>query len=386
MSQFAQGPPVEADVEFRLYGPSIETLQDLGDELRLRLAEHPGVLHTQATMGRGEPKLWLDADEARLAGLSLSDIATQLQGSLEGTLGGSVIEDLEELDVRIRFEDERRRDLFDIRSTPLTAAGRPGWTPLSVLGELVLRPEVSAITRHDGLRANLIYGYTQNDALAIDVTDDVLTQLEETGFFLPSGYRLSIGGDAEDENKAIGNLMIYLPVLLTLMIATIVLSFRSVRLAGVLGVVAIQSVGLALLATWAYGFPVSFTTILGTLGLIGVALNDSIVVLAAIRSNPAARRGEVEAMADEVMGTLRHVISTTLTTVGGFLPLLIFVGGDFWPPLAIVLAGGLSGATILAVVFVPAAYRLVMTTSFSFRWLTEARRLGPLFSAKSVES
>ena len=388
VSQFAQGPPVEADVEFRLYGPSIETLQDLGDELRLRLAEHPGVLHTQATMGRGEPKLWLDADEdeARLAGLTLSDIATQLQGGLEGTLGGSVIEDLEELDVRIRFEDERRSDLFDIRSTQLTAADRQGWTPLSVLGELVLRPEVSAITRHDGLRANLIYGYTRNDALAIDVTDDVLTQLEETGFFLPSGYRLSIGGDAEDENKAIGNLMIYLPVLLTLMIATIVLSFRSVRLAGVLGVVAIQSIGLALLATWAYGFPVSFTTILGTLGLIGVALNDSIVVLAAIRANPAARRGEVEAMADEVVGTLRHVISTTLTTVGGFLPLLIFVGGDFWPPLAIVLAGGVSGATILAVVFVPAAYRLVMTASFDFRWLTEVRRLAPLFSAKRVES
>ena len=388
LSQFAQGPPVEADVEFRLYGPSIETLQNLGDELRLRLAEHPGVLHSQATMGRGEPKLWLDAneDEARLAGLSLSDIATQLQGSLEGTLGGSVIEDSEELDVRIRFEDERRRQLFDIASTPLTAAGRSGWTPLSVLGELALRPEVSALTRHDGLRANLIHGYTRNGALAIDVTDDVLTELEESGFLLPSGYRLAIGGDAEEENKALGNLMIYLPVLLTLMVATIVLTFRSVRLAVVLGVVAVQSIGLGLLATWAYGFPVSFTTILGTLGLIGVALNDSIVVLAAIRSNPAARRGEVEAMADEVVGTLRHVISTTLTTVGGFLPLLIFVGGDFWPPLAIVLAGGVSGATILAVVFVPAAYRLVMTASFDFRWLTELGRFAPLFSTKRVQS
>ena len=386
LSQFAQGPPVEADVEFRLYGPSIETLQNLGDELRLRLAEHPGVLHSQATMGRGEPKLWLDANEARLADLSLSDIATQLQGSLEGTLGGSVIEDSEELDVRIRFEDERRRQLFDIASTPLTAAGRSGWTPLSVLGELALRPEVSALTRHDGLRANLIHGYTRNGALAIDVTDDVLTELEESGFLLPSGYRLAIGGDAEEENKALGNLMIYLPVLLTLMVATIVLTFRSVRLAVVLGVVAVQSIGLGLLATWAYGFPVSFTTILGTLGLIGVALNDSIVVLAAIRSNPAARRGEVEAMADEVVGTLRHVISTTLTTVGGFLPLLIFVGGDFWPPLAIVLAGGVSGATILAVVFVPAAYRLVMTASFDFRWLTELGRFAPLFSTKRVQS
>ncbi len=64
------------------------------------------------------------------------------------------------------------------------------WTPLSVLGELALRPEVSAITRHDGLRANLIHGYTRNGALAIDVTNDVLAELEESGFFLPSGYRL----------------------------------------------------------------------------------------------------------------------------------------------------------------------------------------------------
>jgi multidrug efflux pump subunit AcrB len=56
---------------------------------------------------------------------------------------------------------------------------------------------------------------------------------------------------------------------------------------------------------------------------------------------------------------MRHVVSTTLTTIGGFLPLLIFVGGDFWPPLAIVLAGGVVGSTILAVTFIPAAYLLV---------------------------
>ena len=97
----------------------------------------------------------------------------------------------------------------------------------------------------------MIHGYTRNGALAIDVTDDVFTELEESGFLLPSGYRLAIGGDAEEENKALGNLMIYLPVLLTLMVATIVLTFRSVRLAVVLGVVAIQSIGLGLLATWA---------------------------------------------------------------------------------------------------------------------------------------
>ena len=58
------------------------------------------------------------------------------------------------------------------------------------------------------------------------------------------------------------------------------------------------------------------------------------------------------------MDTSRHVVSTTLTTIGGFLPLLLFTGGDFWPPLAIVLAGGISGATILALFAVPTLYSL----------------------------
>jgi multidrug efflux pump subunit AcrB len=132
-----------------------------------------------------------------------------------------------------------------------------------------------------------------------------------------------------------------------------------VRLALVLGAVAGLSVGLALLATWSISFPISFNTILGTFGLIGVALNDSIVVIASIREDARARRGNIDAIVAQALACSRHVISTTLTTIGGFLPLLIFVGGEFWPSLAIVLAGGVGGATLLALVFVPAAYALL---------------------------
>ena len=89
---------------------------------------------------------------------------------------------------------------------------------------------------------------------------------------------------------------------------------------------------------------------------MGVALNDSIVVLASIRGNPRAADGDLDAVAAEAMGCLRHVISTTLTTIGGFVPLLVFVGGSFWPSLAIVLAGGVAGATLLAIGFIPPAY------------------------------
>ncbi len=97
---------------------------------------------------------------------------------------------------------------------------------------------------------------------------------------------------------------------------------------------------------------------MGTLGLIGLAFNNSIVVLAAIRADPEAKAGDGPAIAEQVIGTTRHILSTTLTTIGGFLPLLIIVGGDFWPSLAIVLAGGVGGSMILALVFVPAVYVL----------------------------
>jgi multidrug efflux pump subunit AcrB len=233
------------------------------------------------------------------------------------------------------------------------------WIPLAALGNLNLRLETSGITHFNGVRVNTILGFTRSGTLPIDITQDVMKRLKDQGLTLPTGYRIEIGGDAEQEEKALGNLQIYLPVLLVLMVATIVLSFKSVRLAIVLGVVAFMSIGLGLLATRISGFPVSFNTILGTAGLIGLALNDSIVVMAAIRSNPAARAGNHQALVSEVIGCMRHVISTTLTTIGGFLPLLIFVSGDFWPPLAIVLAGGVVGSTILAVMFTPAAYLLV---------------------------
>ena len=138
------------------------------------------------------------------------------------------------------------------------------------------------------------------------------------------------------------------------------LSFRSVRIAGILLVVAPLSVGFGLLATWAMGFPLSFNTILGSLGLMGLAFNSSIVVLASIRGDDAARAGDPGAIAARVMGSGRHLVSTTLTTIGSFLPLLVFIGGEFWPPLAIVLAGGVGGSTLLAVFFTPAAYRVLL--------------------------
>lgn len=385
VTKFAQGPPANADVEIRIVGPSIKQLQQLGDEVQRRLAEHPEIVHAESTLTRGEPKLWFRPDEkaVRAAGIDLSSVADQLQTSLEGLIGGTMLEAVEELPVRVRVPGETRSQIDTIEDLRIVGANG-AMIPLRAIGTFELKSETGAITRRNGERANYVRGYAAAGALAIDITNDILTSLEEDGFQLPTGYRLQIGGESENQADAVGNLLLYLPVIVTVTIAILILSFRSVRMALILMASAFLSVGFGLFATWFMDFPLSFNTILGCIGLVGLAFNDNIVALAAIHSNEKAKKGDVDAIVEEVLGCGRHLISTTLTTIGSFLPLLILIGGQFWPPLAIVLAGGVGGATFLAAVFTPAAYRLIVARKY--REKTESDAPEPVLELAAVVS
>ncbi len=361
---FGQGPPVAAPISLRLVGPDTGTLLRLGEEVRRLLSQHPAVTGTGASIQGGEPKLWLDADldEARLAGLSLGEIARQLDAASEGAVGGRLLEDLEDLPVRVRLADAERSDRARVAGLRLVvpgslANGAPVVVPAEALGELRLAPQVTAITRRDGERVNRIQAWLRPQFLPIEVTSAVTDRIAAGALVLPAGYRLEIAGDSEESSEAMALLLAYAPLLGTLMIATLVLSFRSFVLAGILVLVGTLSLGLGFLSLWLAGHPLGFNPLIGSAGLLGVAINASIVVLAALRSNPEARAGDPEAMAREVLRATRHILTTTLTTVGGFLP-LILAGGDFWPPLAVVIAGGVGLSLALGLLFTPAMYRL----------------------------
>ena len=115
---------------------------------------------------------------------------------------------------------------------------------------------------------------------------------------------------------------------------------------------------------------------IGTMGLIGLAINDSIVVLSELHTDERCRcrrcRGTI--CAKVAIAATRHIISTTLTTIGGFLPLIIW-GGIFWPPLAIAVAGGMVGATLLALFFVPPVFTIFARRS-ARRALKQAVKTG----------
>jgi multidrug efflux pump subunit AcrB len=355
---FGQGPPIPAPVGLKIFGPDINILNTLGQQVRLAMSQTPGISQSIASVTFGEPEWVLEAtqDASQMAGMSLVEIAQQLQYALDGKVGGSILEGTEEIPIRIRVGDELRGELAQIQSLPLLSeklTSQGVWMPVSALGNFLLKPTVAGITRQNGERVNNVEAFLLPGATAIDVSEQVLQRLEEMNFSMPKGYRFKMAGDADEQQEALGQLATYAPVLLVLMITTLILSFRSLRLALVIVSVAVLSVGLGMLSLWLSGLPIGFNPLLGCAGLIGVAINGSIVVIAAINANPQAKAGDIKQVVEETMGCSRHILSTTFTTVGGFIPMLLFSEGTFWPPLAVVLAGGVGFSIILSLVFTP---------------------------------
>ena len=368
--ELLQGPPVDAPVELRIYGPQLATLRELGLQLRERMSRVPTIIHSISTLTATSPKIWLKADEnqASLAGLGLVDVAAQLNYRLEGVPGGSILEGNEELPVRVRVSDETRSTLDQIGSTPLLARGGPGsriqsegfpGIPLESLVEVELRPTLDGIPHRNGRRVNVVRGYTTSGIYPDTAFKGLQEVLEKDPLVMPPGYRIEVGGDAAERSDAVANLFAYVPVLVLLMVAFVSLSLNSFRLGGVVFVVAIQSMGLGLLSIAAFGYPRGFQGMIGLIGLVGVAINAAIVINSALRADRSSVAGSPAAIRDVVLGeTSRHIVSTTITTFGGFLPLILSPGG-FWPPFATGIAGGVLLSTIVSFYFVPAAFLLV---------------------------
>ncbi|MEM0899700.1 MAG: efflux RND transporter permease subunit [Pseudomonadota bacterium] len=363
-----QGPPVAAPVELRIVGPEPETLREIGDQLMLKLAEVDTITSVRTTLGSGAPKIVVDVDEAkaRALGLDLTAVAAQLRAALEGVTGGSLVEGTEQLPVRVRLGDSVRSDLSAVRdiliaspqSASLTQSGGFAALPLSAIAEISILPSDSSITRRNGERVNTVQGFTLRSVLPEEALAAVQTRLDEDNFQLPVGYRLELGGDSDARSNTLGNLLASVGIIVTLTIATIVMTFNSFRLTGVALVVCVLSAGLSIFSLAVLQYPFGINAILGVIGSIGVSINAAIIIMTGLQNNEDAKHGDPDAMVDVVMGSSRHIVSTTITTFGGFLP-LILAGGGFWPPFAVAIAGGVLLSTIVSFFFTPPAFALV---------------------------
>ncbi len=407
-----QGPPFDAPVEVRLLGPDLATLERLGTQLRKIMAETDFVTHTRSDLEDTVPKLTLQLDEsvAKDVELTRNDISKFLFTVVEGAPAGTRFEGGQEIPLRVTVDFQDRSQVetlaaLSIHSEKSRSAvpgpgganpQQPGSRPsgpvaplLGSLGKFRLDSDVAAIIRWNGQRANEVKAYLQAGVLPSVVLDQLQQRLAAADFQVPAGYQLQIGGESEKRNEAISNLIANAVILFALMLLALVAVLGSFRSALIIASVGGLAVGLGPLALYLFGFPFGFMAIVGTMGLVGVAINDSIVVLAAIRANdrlkfPANAGDDLDPVLPEteetepaetprdldevVFGCTRHILATTLTTMIGFLPLVIG-GGKFWPPLAIVISAGVGGATMLALYFVPSMNLLLRSFSAKTRRL-----------------
>ena len=213
----------------------------------------------------------LDEEEAKLTGLDNTMIAQQLNANLEGTIGGSVIEDTEEIPIRVRLANRDRANLDQITTLELlpnnlSATDNLAPIPLSTVSKIELVPELASISRRNGKRVNTIHGFVTAGLLPSTVLAEFKEKLEASNIQFPAGYSLEIGGEAQERDQTVGNLMSLVSVLLVLMVAILVLSFNSFRAAGIIILVGIGSIGLGLFSLWWFNYPLGFMAILGIVG------------------------------------------------------------------------------------------------------------------------
>ena len=375
--QLEQGPPFDAPVEVRIFGPDLDRLNELGEQIRLAATSIPSVIHTKTILSESRPmaEWWVRSQEAGWAGLTEQEIANQLFSRLEGLPAGSLIEQTEQVPVRVRMTGDRRGSFEALQDTGLitshllaSAAATQRRTdnpsplltslvPVSTVAATSLTPQRALISHYNGLRLNELKAYITAETLPSKALKSLQSELAARRFSLPPGYRLEYGGEASERNSAVSRLMANVSILAVGMLAAIVLALGSFRLAGLMAAVAVLAVGLGTGALWVFGYPFGFMAIIGTMGLIGIAINDSIVVVAALKSDAQARLGDQSAMVDKIVEVTRHVLATTATTMAGFAP-LIMSGGTFWPPLAVAIGAGVMGASLIALTFVPCMMRL----------------------------
>jgi multidrug efflux pump subunit AcrB len=359
-----QGPPVGAPLEIELFGPNLDELRRLGEAFRLRMEQVPSVTHTTTSLAAGAPKLVFDLDKNKLglARLNLADVSGTLDAALRGRIGGEVLEDTERLPVRVRLAEADWASADQIASMRLPVPGAQGERglsamALSTLGRYKLAPARSPISRKNGERVSTVQAYLERGVLPQEALSVLLADLEANPVALPQGYRYQIGGDADERASVVAKLMAPFGLVLALLIATIVVTFNSWRLSAVAFLVCVCSLGLSLLSLALFRYPFGIQAVIGVIGSVGVSINAAIIIMTALQLDGKAMRGNRRAMRDVVMDSSRHIVSTTITTFGGFLP-LILEGSQFWPPFAMAIAGGVLLSTIVSFFLVPPMFLL----------------------------
>jgi multidrug efflux pump subunit AcrB/outer membrane protein TolC len=352
-----QGPPVAAPIEVRVFGDDSATLYEAVSGIARVLRATPGAVDVRHDLGPGEPTLRFTIDDAAAArrGLSRTDVARSLYGHTRGLPVGELRSGDDPVPIVIRSAAGERLGPDALSGLDVAARGSAP-VPLGQVARVEAAWQPAAIHHRNRDRLATVSAQLGPGATYSDVRATLAPRLAELE--LPAGVRIGYGGDAEGADEANSALLQVLPLGLMVLLGVLLAEFNSFRrVLVILVTVPLAATGVVpglLLADQPFGF----MSLLGVFALIGVVVNNAIVLLEVVEQR---RRGgdTVDAALEEaVQQRIRPILLTTATTVAGLLPLALSPS-TLWPPMAWAMISGLVASTFLTLVVVPALYRVL---------------------------
>lgn len=358
------GPPVGAPFQVRVIGDDWDSINTAAVKIATLVESFKGSRDVESGVDTGLTDIELAVRLDKLAdyGLTAFDVSSVLRTAIFGTQATTLtLPKSGDTDVVVKVNinntsqshrDNNQVDLDDIRTIPLqTSSGE------ILLGDVVrgsITQATTAASRRNGERLVTVTSYIQDGFLPVDMVNQFNEQV--TNLDLPDGVRVELAGSQDENNESSSELIASLGLGILLVFGVLIWQFGSIR--DTLFIVSVIPLGLTgvLFGLLFSNMNLSFTALLGFIALVGIVVNDSIILVDVMNSmrlkNPEKSKREI--VIEGSIARLRPIIVTTVTTVLGMIPLL-FVS-PLWEPFAYAVIVGLSFATILTLIFIPMLY------------------------------
>lgn len=359
VKRFQQGPPVTAPIEMRITGNNLDTLDQLSTKIESLVKSRTGTMYVRNDLKyqRSDIVVEVNKQKAGLFGLTGAEIAKTVRLAIAGLEAGELKnENGDEFSIRVGVTQNSVNALviFDkINVTSLSGA----LVPLRSIAEITMRPSSTIILHYNKERYALVSSFAQPgfnvDQLTTQIMEDIHQNIQ-----LPKGYRIVAAGERESREESFGGLGTIIILTIFGLLAILILEFRTFKSTViVLSVIPMGIIG-ALLALYLANESLSFVATVGIIALMGIEIKNSILMVDYTNSLRENGMPLYEAVMDGAETRFLPILLTSLTAIGGLIP-LVLENSPLISPLAIVLIGGLISSTMLSRLVTPVLYKLI---------------------------
>lgn len=359
VKDFEQGTPLEANIVVRLFGEDQEVLRKLSSEVETILRNQEGTVYINNELNtyKTDVKVKINKEKARTLGVLTSEIDKVIRLAVAGLTVGDYIDDRGDArNVTITLPRDKFSNLDALKNLYVNnVQGTP--IALNQIATLTFETAPTAINHFNKSRFSKVSAMTKEGYLANDLLVNIIPKLDKLK--MPKGYYYKLSGEKESEGDALGGNFLAVIILSTfLFIAVLLLQFKTFK--GIIIVLSIIPLGVlgGVLFLIASGNPMSLVSIIGFIGLSGIQVKNSLLLVDF--TNQLRQEGKSIDEAIAIAGETRFlpVVLTSVTAICGLIPLALNSNPQI-SPLAIVLIGGLISSTILARIVTPVMYKLI---------------------------